>query len=166
MGMKVNIGAGGTRFEGWIHIDVRAPKPGTYKPGEFMQVDLRNGMPFGDATVGAVFCEHVLEHFDLIAACALADEVARVLEPGGTWRIAVPDALYRPDPEEIGYPDHKSMWTVDLLKQVARRLGVHCRVYHAWLRDGDKIDKTVPDSNVLGAVTRLDSLVVDLVKMQ
>lgn len=53
--------------------------------------DIRRGLPFPDRSLKGVFSEHCLEHFSLPAAQELVREIRRVLAPGGTVRLVVPD---------------------------------------------------------------------------
>lgn len=53
--------------------------------------DLRQQLPFPDASISALFSEHLVEHLDLDAAYAFVRECRRVLVPGGIARIGVPD---------------------------------------------------------------------------
>jgi SAM-dependent methyltransferase len=53
--------------------------------------DLRKGVPFPEKTFDGVYHSHVLEHVDRELAGAFLTECHRVLKPGGTLRIVVPD---------------------------------------------------------------------------
>ena len=82
-GLKLNLGAGETRIEGFLNIDAW--------PAD-LALDLRWGLPFGGGAVDAVYCCHALEHFAYPdAALALLKEIRRVLARGGVARIVVPD---------------------------------------------------------------------------
>jgi len=48
-------------------------------------------IPLPDSSVDVVYSSHMFEHLDRAAAEAFLDEVRRVLMPGGTVRLAVPD---------------------------------------------------------------------------
>jgi predicted SAM-dependent methyltransferase len=54
--------------------------------------DATRGLPFDNASMKGVFTEHCLEHLELNDVDALLADVMRVLRPGGTVRIIVPDA--------------------------------------------------------------------------
>jgi len=54
--------------------------------------DISRGLPFADGALRGVFSEHCLEHLALPAARKLLGEIRRVLAPGGTVRLVVPDA--------------------------------------------------------------------------
>lgn len=60
-------------------------------PDNILVHDLRKGIPFPDCSVDTVYHSHVLEHIDRDQADGFMHEVRRVLRPGGTQRIVVPD---------------------------------------------------------------------------
>lgn len=60
-------------------------------PDNLMAHDLARGIPFPDDSVDAVYHSHVLEHLDADVARVFILECARVLRPGGTIRVVVPD---------------------------------------------------------------------------
>jgi predicted SAM-dependent methyltransferase len=49
------------------------------------------GIPFDDNTFDVVYHSHFLEHLDREAAASFLLECHRVLKPGGTLRVVVPD---------------------------------------------------------------------------
>src|SRR5439155_11396257 len=53
--------------------------------------DLRRGVPFPDDMFDVVYPSHVLEHIERCSAPAFLRECYRVLKPGGTIRVVVPD---------------------------------------------------------------------------
>jgi SAM-dependent methyltransferase len=53
--------------------------------------DLRRGIPFANEAFDVVYHSHVLEHIDREDAPAFLAECRRVLKPGGTIRIVIPD---------------------------------------------------------------------------
>ena len=61
-------------------------------PGVDLCWDVARGLPLPDRSMAGIFSEHCLEHFSLSAAVPLLKEFRRVLAPGGTLRIVVPDA--------------------------------------------------------------------------
>lgn len=84
--LKLHLGCGNTYLEGWCNVDLA-------RPGRKLDLrwDLRRGLPFPDATVGAVFSEHLFEHIPLPGSLALLKECRRVMSSGGVIRIGVPD---------------------------------------------------------------------------
>ena len=129
----VNVGCGRQIHPAWCNLDLTACAPGV------IEHDLRQGLPFDVDTCDAVYHSHVLEHLRPEEASRLLSECFRVLKPGGTLRIAVPDLegiarqylstleAAADDPSAIA--DHQWM-TVELLDQLVRtRSGGQMRHY-------------------------------------
>lgn len=53
--------------------------------------DLGRGIPLDDASLRGIFSEHCLEHLPLDVGGRVLGECHRVMRPGGTLRIVVPD---------------------------------------------------------------------------
>jgi predicted SAM-dependent methyltransferase len=53
--------------------------------------DLENALPFANESLDGVFTEHCLEHLPLPTSDRVLSECFRVLRPGGTLRLIVPD---------------------------------------------------------------------------
>lgn len=82
---KLHIG-GQVRAAGWEVLDV------TPSPAVDHVADARNLSIFGNDTFAAVYASHVVEHFDYKdELAATLTEWCRVMEPGGTLYISVPD---------------------------------------------------------------------------
>lgn len=81
----LDIGCGPNLHPHLINLDY------LWRPGIDVCWDIQNGFPFADHSMKGVFSEHCLEHFSLPAAQRLLREVRRILAPGGTVRIVVPD---------------------------------------------------------------------------
>ena len=81
--LKLHIGCGKGILPGWVNIDVY-PAP--------LAMNVLRGLPFAAGSVRYVFVSHLLEHlfFPRDVKPFLA-ELRRVLAPGGTVRIVVPD---------------------------------------------------------------------------
>lgn len=98
----LNLGSGprGLDDDHWVNVD------GFKDANVHFVVDLQRPLPFADASFDGAFSEHVLEHFTWDDGLRIATEVARVLRPGGVFRIVVPDGAfvmrsYFEDPEEL-----------------------------------------------------------------
>ena len=72
-------------MSGWVNVDLLGD-------GADLSWNLLHPLPFADATVDAIFHEHVLEHFDFAAGLRFCKECYRLLKPTGSLRIVVPDA--------------------------------------------------------------------------
>ena len=81
----LNLGCGATFHPEWINIDLVSTTP------EVRAVDVRQALPFAADSFDAVYHAHVLEHFEAQAGQKLLRECLRVLKPGGTLRVVVPD---------------------------------------------------------------------------
>jgi predicted SAM-dependent methyltransferase len=67
----------------WVTIDVN---------GECdIYHDLRRGIPFPDASIGRVYCSHLMEHLSPLDGERLLQEIRRVLRRGGEVSVAVPN---------------------------------------------------------------------------
>jgi SAM-dependent methyltransferase len=117
--VKVNLGSGLHVARGWINVDsslktlfARLPQfalrrayplatvGDTHSSDEFVTLlrdhrfvhhNLKYGIPLADSSVDFIFSSHVLHHLYREDALALIRESMRVLKPGGTMRITVPD---------------------------------------------------------------------------
>ena len=84
-GLKLHLGCGTRYVEGWVNVDIDAPRLD-------LRHDLRRPLPFSDQSCTLIYHEHVLEHLAASEADALLRECRRVLAPGGSMRLGVPDA--------------------------------------------------------------------------
>jgi len=85
METKLHIGCGSKYIPGFIHIDARdLPHVDYVTPAEKLDM-------FTDGTVDLIYTCHMLEHLHRYEIDAALKEWYRVLKPGGTLRIAVPD---------------------------------------------------------------------------
>ena len=85
--MKLHLGCG-KRFipgEDWVHVDL------SDHPHVQVRHDIGRLPMFADRSVELVYACHVLEHFLPAEVPAVLAEWRRVLQPGGTLRLAVPD---------------------------------------------------------------------------
>ena len=96
--MKLSIGAGLRRMEGWTHVDIDP----ALQPG--IVADIARPLPLPDDSVACIFCEEVLTQIPPAACVAFLTECRRVLKPGGVVRVLMPglerfvDAyLHRPE---------------------------------------------------------------------
>ena len=83
----LNLGSGksGKKSDNWINIDGFKGKHVDYC------LDFNKTLPFKNNTFDGIFCEHVLEHFNLEIGLKLLKECFRIMRPGGSLRIIVPD---------------------------------------------------------------------------
>lgn len=83
--IKLHLGCGKVYIPGFVHIDAR----------RFSYVDyvasVDNLDMFSDNSVDLIYACHLLEHFQRYRTAGVLSEWWRVLVPGGTLRVAVPD---------------------------------------------------------------------------
>lgn len=131
--VRINLGCGLAVAPGWINVDgslnaliasmpsafhklaYRFTGASAYYTREnylallgnhtFVHHDLAYSLPFDDASVDYVYSSHFLEHLPRKAALHLAAESYRVLKPGGTVRVVVPDLAYAVSLYQAGRKD-------------------------------------------------------------
>jgi predicted SAM-dependent methyltransferase len=84
----LNLGSGprGLTDPHWLNVD------GFPDTNVQFLIDFSRRWPIPDASIDAIFCEHVLEHFDLENGIELLRQCVRVLKPGGSVRFIMPNA--------------------------------------------------------------------------
>jgi SAM-dependent methyltransferase len=110
---RLNLGCGPNAPAGWINVDgswnawfshhprlrgglrqlgiINASNQGAQWNVRPVVHDLRKPLPFPENAFSAIYASHVLEHLYRVEADALLAECKRVLKPGGTLRLVVPD---------------------------------------------------------------------------
>ena len=120
--VRVNLGCGLAVAPGWVNVDgslnawvasmpafahkfayrftgsARYYKRDAYlnllQSGAWIHHDLKYGIPLRDSSADFVYSSHFLEHLIREDATHLLRESFRVLKPGGTLRVVVPDLAY------------------------------------------------------------------------
>lgn len=124
--VKIIIGAGQTRYPGWIATDM--PAFNILRHRDWARL-------FPPRSIDRMLAEHVFEHltkdqFASVLACA-----SQYLSPGGRIRLAVPDgnhpdsdyiAQVQPGGKGLGAADHKTLYTCGMISDVLRAQGFEC----------------------------------------
>ena len=86
MSLRINLGSGQRKFAGWTNVDCCS------REGQVPDVvaDARS-LPFPDGSAEMVALHHVIEHFGCGEADGVLRECFRVLAPGGSLFVFVPD---------------------------------------------------------------------------
>lgn len=82
----LNVGCGSKAKQEFINLDYE------YLPEVDVCWDITKGLPFKDASIKEIFTEHCLEHISFSNCKFVLREFRRILKPGGSLRIVVPDA--------------------------------------------------------------------------
>lgn len=109
--LRLHFGCGANILPGYVNIDnvARPDSPS-------VAIDLAR-LPYDTASVDEILAEHLLEHLDFAQEEAVWREMARVLRPGGTLTLEVPDFAWVcerflvaqddwRDFYRVGHPDH------------------------------------------------------------
>ena len=83
--LPLDIGCSPNGSEDFVNLDY------DWKPGVDVVWDITVDLPFEEGRFEGIYTEHCLEHIPLAATNALLASCHRILKPGGTVRVIVPD---------------------------------------------------------------------------
>ena len=134
--LRVIIGAGSTRYDGWIATDI---------PAFDILKHEHWALLFQPASVDNMLAEHVFEHLTTDQLGEFLRIARLYLKPNGRIRIAVPDG-YHPDADYIehvrpggigeGATDHKVLYNCDLISAILQEQGYYCKLLEYFGADG------------------------------
>jgi predicted SAM-dependent methyltransferase len=163
--MYLNLGSGprGSSDVHWLNVDAY-PDVNVHH-----SMDFNRPFPFPPNSFDGIFCEHVVEHFDLEQGSELFRRCLHVLRPGGAMRIIVPDGekvmrTYFEKPEELisrrqaetgcameavnSYfrrrYEHQCLYDFELLQHQLEAAGFD-RVVRVWFRTGEAVSALLLD---------------------
>lgn len=102
--VKVNLGCGKNRLDGWQNYD--------------REVDVNKPLKFASGSIDYLLCEHCIEHIDYYRAIEFFKECRRVLKSGGVARFVVPSIEQIAKCEDKSYFEFTGQW---------QKLGPHAR---------------------------------------
>jgi len=113
--MKINLGSGYTRFDGFVNVDDDPLVNAEYMVN-LDDVNIR--LPFEDSTVSEIKAHHILEHIG-DGFIPLMKEMYRVCEHGAILDIAVPHHFH-----EVYYGDvtHKRPITISSMSMFSKKV--------------------------------------------
>jgi predicted SAM-dependent methyltransferase len=82
---RLNWGCGSHLAPGWVNSDIKD------EPGVDLVCDIRQGLPLDTGTIDYAVGIHSLPEFSYPEIVPVLEELRRVLKPGGTLRLALPD---------------------------------------------------------------------------
>ena len=109
--IKLNLGCGEVRPNGWINTDsslnaniqkipiigkkmAKLFNPVEYESTNFIYMNLNKKWKYKDNSIDIVYASHLFEHLSMKSAKLFLHEAYRTLKPGGVIRIVIPD-LYQ-----------------------------------------------------------------------
>mgnify|MGYP001605672367 CR=1 FL=1 len=102
-GLKIDVGCGGNKIdESFLGVDLKEG------PGVDYVADAR-ALPFKDGEVSILVSNHLLEHFDRMEVADVLREFYRVLRPGGSLVVTLPDVISAME-EFMRSPDSVNRW--------------------------------------------------------
>jgi len=84
--MKLNLGCGGDKRDGWVNIDIRKE----VKPDKVLDLE-KTPYPFESESVDEILAKDVIEHFSFRNVEKIVKEWHRILKKGGKLTIQTPD---------------------------------------------------------------------------
>ena len=139
---RLNWGCGEHIAPGWINSDVKD------QPGVDLVADIRAGLPLESDSVDYAVSIHALPEFSYPELVPVLEELGRVLVPGGTLRLALPDlrrgieaylagedSYFKVDPAEVASPGgrfivqmlwygySRTLFTTDFAIELLQRAG-------------------------------------------
>jgi SAM-dependent methyltransferase len=84
---RLNWGCGSTRMPGWVNSDIRD------QPGIKKVADIRDGLPIVSNRFHYAVSVHALQELAYRELVPALQELRRILKPGGTLRLILPDLL-------------------------------------------------------------------------
>lgn len=98
---KLHLGCGNKILPDYVNVDI------CEAPGIDVVWDVNQGIPFADNSFSEVLAVDFIEHIQPTNAIYLMNEVYRVLQPGGIFKIHVPEA---PGITAYQDPTHICFW--------------------------------------------------------
>lgn len=132
--MKLNIGCGTHKREGYCNIDVN----GEHKPDVCVKIE---SLDYPENSIDEVYASHVIEHLKIWDAKTFIAKTYKWLKPGGKLLLAIPnmkvlgEQLVKGEDEHIIFNwiygggtgdmpmDHKWGWTENTLRREVEQYG-------------------------------------------
>ena len=145
-GLQLHLGSGPNYKTGWVNIDLHQSAD--------LSLDLREPLPFPGGSCSIVYSEHVLEHFDYPEPVrSMLRDWHRVLAPGGTCRIGVPDtgwimAAYAGGPGDRYFTLAKERWHPKWCRTPMEHVNYHFRqdAEHRFAYDEETLQRALTEA--------------------
>lgn len=144
--LKLNLGCSIDIKPGWINVDLHLDSEPVVDAARLTLInyDLRHRLPLNNNSCELIYASHFLEHLEYPDALRLLRECHRLLKPGGTFRISLPDfrgacAAYLKDDYSYFAPvnatgflsevEPDTLTLIDYVNLAVYQRGEHKRVY-------------------------------------
>jgi predicted SAM-dependent methyltransferase len=142
---RLHLGCGKVRLENWINLD---GDPAYARADVYW--DLHDRLPFPAGSCELIHSEHVLEHLDVATGTRLLRECHRILQPGGTVRIAMPsldEIIAKSASGEWKDQDWLTWPGFKFIKTRAEMLNIAFRWWdHRWLYDREELHRRLKEA--------------------
>ncbi|MBT32202.1 MAG: hypothetical protein CMO01_21280 [Thalassobius sp.] len=137
--MKVVIGSGNTKYQGWYHT--QEDELNLLDQNTFEKL-------FSNRGVAIFLAEHVWEHLTFEEGIIAAQNCFKFLKPGGLLRVAVPDRFFKnewyqnmvqvggPGPKDHPAASHKIVYDYKSFSQVFQEAGFNTNLLEYCDEDG------------------------------
>jgi predicted SAM-dependent methyltransferase len=146
--LQLHLGCGTVRLDGWINIDLVAAAD--------LRLDVRERLPFGDGSARLIYHEHLMEHLTLDEGRRCLHDWFRLLQPGGSLRIATPDLQYLVERYQGAWRDQAWLALPEyaFIQTRAEMMNVAFRWWdHRYLYDGEELERRLREAG-FGTVRR------------
>jgi predicted SAM-dependent methyltransferase len=93
-GLQIHLGCGPDLRLGWVNIDLdlaSRTSPALPVGIQFINYDLRRGLPVPAGSCKLIYSSHFFEHLEFSQGLRLIRDCFRALQPGGIFRISLPN---------------------------------------------------------------------------
>jgi predicted SAM-dependent methyltransferase len=160
--IKLELGSGAKRGNnGYTTVDIY---------GADIYRDLRNGIPLKNNTVSSIYTSHMLEHIPFKQLIIFLEECLRVLKPGGTLSVCVPNArnYIQAYIEKREFRDSKDFYKPAIVKTGSFLDQVNYMAYmdgqHCYLFDEENLVNTLRLAGFSEVLLRTFDKSIDLVE--
>lgn len=154
-GLKLHLGCGTVRLEGWINIDLPS-RAGELETKPDLNLDVRKPLPFAAGSARLIYHEHLMEHLTIDEGRRCLGDWLRLLEPGGVLRVATPDLEYLVERYRGDWRDQAWLRQSEyaFIRTRAEMLNVALRWWdHRYVYDGEELERRMREAG-FGTVRR------------
>ena len=117
--MKLNIGCGDNKLEGYVNIDIDE----SLKPD--LVCDVTYGLPYEEGEVEEVLLYHTIEHLPKFQHQIIYQEVHRVLKPDGLFIMSFPEFLTCVENWKNNVRGNRQFWEATIYGRQASKSDYH-----------------------------------------